>query len=76
MMNRLGKAFISGNMSIPFQTVVEGFTLPYVLVSDRTFGLKTWLMKLYPGKDLNEEQKLFNYRLSRARRTIEIHLVS
>ena len=69
--SEMGKAFISGNMSVPSQTVVEGFTLPYVLVSDEIFGLKTWLMKPYPGKDLNEEQRIFNYRLSRARRTIE-----
>ena len=50
---------------------MKGFNLPHVLVSDEIFGLKTWLMKPYPGKGLNEEQRIFNYRLSRARRTIE-----
>ena len=35
--SEMGKAFISGNMSVPSQTVVEGFTLPYVLVSDEIF---------------------------------------
>ena len=64
--SEMGKAFISDNMSVPSQTVVEGFILPHVLVSDEIFGLKTWLMKPYPGKDLNEEQRIFNYRLSRA----------
>ena len=62
--SEMGKAFISGNMSVPSQTVVEGFTLPHVLVSDEIFGVKTWLMKPYPGKDLDEEQRIFNYRLS------------
>ena len=35
------------------------------------FPLKSWLMKPYPGKGLAEEQRIYNYRLSRARRTIE-----
>jgi len=38
--SEMGKAFISGNIIVPFQTEVEGFTLPYVLVSDEIFGLK------------------------------------
>ena len=44
-------------MNVIFQIVEEGFTLPYVLVSDEIFGLKTWLIKPDPGKDLSEEQK-------------------
>ena len=54
--SEMGKAFISGNMSVLSQTVVERFTLPYVLVSDEIFVLKTWLMKPYPGKDLNKNK--------------------
>ena len=44
--------------------------LPYFLVKDKIFPLKTWLMRLYLGT-LDKEQRIFNYRLSRARRTIE-----
>ena len=44
--------------------------LPNYLVGDEIFPLKTWLMRLYPGT-LDKEQRIFNYRLSRSRRTIE-----
>ena len=46
-------------------------SLPYVLVGDDIFPLKPWLMKPYPGKNLHEMQRILNYRLSRARHTIE-----
>ena len=43
--------------------------LPYFLVGDEIFPLKTWLMRPYPGS-LDNEHRISNYRLSRARRTI------
>ena len=45
--------------------------MPSVLVGDDIFPLKPWLMKPYPGKNLTVEERIYNYRLSRARRTIE-----
>ena len=44
--------------------------LPYFLAGDEIFPLKTWLMIPYPGK-LTKKQRIFNYRLFRAGRTIE-----
>ena len=44
--------------------------LPYFFVGHEIFPLKTWLMRPLPGK-LDENQQIFNYRLSRARVTIE-----
>ena len=45
--------------------------LPFVLIRDEIFQQKSWLMKPFPGKGLHEQQRVYNYRLSRARRTIE-----
>ena len=43
--------------------------LPYFFVVDEIFPLKTWLMRPLPGK-LDNNQQIFNRRLSRARLTI------
>ena len=67
----MGRAFLDGKMNIPHPSSTNGHTLPYVIVADEIFGLKPWLMKPYPGKGLSESEAVFNYRLSRARRTIE-----
>ncbi|KAG0422099.1 hypothetical protein HPB47_002060 [Ixodes persulcatus] len=44
---------------------------PYVIVGDEGFGLKPYLMRPYPAAELTTDKRLFNYRLSRARRTSE-----
>lgn len=49
----------------------EGVDLPYILVGDEAFPLTEYLMRSYPGKNLNDDRRNYNYRLSRARRTIE-----
>ena len=44
---------------------------PYVLVGDEAFQLQQNLMKPYPREVLGIRERVFNYRLSRARQIIE-----
>ena len=45
--------------------------VPFVLTGDEAFPLTTYLLKPYPSKDLPEEQRITNYRISRGRRISE-----
>lgn len=44
---------------------------PFVILADDAFALKTYLLKPYNFRDQNRSQRIFNYRLSRARRMVE-----
>ena len=72
--SEMAKAFEDGSIAIPGPDRLLGCSLPLVpdfLVSDEIFALKPWLLRPYPGKNIKEDQIIFNYRLSRARRVIE-----
>lgn len=45
--------------------------VPFVILGDNAFPSEDYLMKPYPGENLSVEQKIFNYRLSCARRVSE-----
>lgn len=45
--------------------------IPYFLLGDEAFAIDTSLMKPDPHRSANGDEKIFNYRLSRARRIVE-----
>ena len=68
-----GKMFIENELDIPTSAKLPGSLddVPFVAVADAAFPLRINLMKPFGGKGLSKNQMIFNYRLSRARITIE-----
>lgn len=54
-----------------FEGVACAEPMPYFLAGDEAFSLEANIMKPYPQRNLSEEKRVFNYRISRARRVSE-----
>ena len=65
--------FEEKKLDVPELTPLPGTTTlsPYVLIADDAFPLKTYILKPYSQVGLTNEKRIFNYRLSRARRVME-----
>lgn len=70
-----GKKFFKDDLGFPPDKPLPGtaILMPHVLVGDEAFPLNKHLMRPYPGEQLrgNEDKKVYNYRLSRARNVSE-----
>ena len=72
--SEMGERLENKTFNLPEYEDLDGCSykpLPYFLVGDEIFPLKPWLLRPYPGKNLPEKERIYNYRHSRARRTIE-----
>ncbi|XP_026682548.1 uncharacterized protein LOC113469223 [Diaphorina citri] len=49
----------------------NGPPFPFYFIGDQAFPLKTYVMRPYPRKTSNNAMMTFNYRLSRARKSVE-----
>ena len=77
--SNFGQKFLMNQLGLPSRKPLPGFpeagVLPHCFVGDEAFPLSVDLMRPYPrgqrGIKLSEDQLVFNYRLSRARRIVE-----
>ena len=77
--SEFGQAFMNHTLAIPPPKPLPNWNpnqfMPHCIVGDEAFQLQCDLMKPYPrptgGGRLARDQRIFNYRLSRARRIVE-----
>lgn len=72
--SNLGAKVIRDTLTLPDNTTIGSMSVPYFFVADDAFPLCARIMKPYcpgRGKPLTEQERIFNYRLSRARRCVE-----
>jgi len=64
---------LQSNTFVPPDKELPGITikLPYVLIGDEAYPLKTFLMRPFPSRNLNAIRENYNKRLSAARKCIE-----
>ncbi|KAK8761825.1 hypothetical protein V5799_026905 [Amblyomma americanum] len=69
----IGKRLEKGKMNLPRAAQLPGSatTLPHVFIGDEAFQLRPDFMRPLPGSRTSNEEVIFNYRLSRARRCAE-----
>jgi len=73
-----GKLLDSNKLIIPDPRVLpideEVLSMPFVLLGDEAFALSEHVLRPYPNKKLTFLKRMYNYRLSRARRNSRMHL--
>ena len=71
--SELKEAIDTGAINFPKPDALPGDDqpMPYFIVGDDAFALRSWLMKPFSCRNMTHEQRILNYRLSRARRIVE-----
>ncbi|GFV50229.1 DDE Tnp4 domain-containing protein [Trichonephila clavipes] len=63
--------FRNSSLNIAMENKAIGFPEDHVIIGDDAFPLRPDLMKPFSKHGLSDEEKIFNYRTSRARRVSE-----
>ena len=60
-------------IDIPQQEPLQGEdrSIPYFIIQDNVFALNEWMMKPFAAAHLEQNERFFNYHLTRARRCVE-----
>ena len=73
--SKLGKTLEENKLNVPKDKPLPNTQniMPHVIVADEAFPLKRYLLRPYPGSQIQNDRakRIFNYRLSRARRVSE-----
>ena len=67
----LKEALLNGSLDIPLPRKIMESCIHYHIIGDDAFPMSLALMKPYPHRHLEKEKRIYNYRLSRARRVVE-----
>lgn len=67
------RRLINNDLNIPQASTPSNSDklLPYVFIGDEAFSLRDDFLKPFGQKELDRQKRIFNYRLSRARRVVE-----
>ncbi|KAL4126170.1 hypothetical protein QTP88_010396 [Uroleucon formosanum] len=66
------KWITTGRLNIPFPSkLIDDYNFPFYFVGDEAFPLTPYLLRPYPQKTLDNVKRIFNYRLSRGRKTVK-----
>lgn len=72
--SRLSVLLEEQQLNIPetkFKIGETNIDIPLMIIGDEAFPLKPYLMKPFAARTLNVERRIYNYRHSRARRSVE-----
>ena len=71
--SQLKRRIENGRIGFPDPAPITqgGRDVPYFILADDAFALKTWLMKPHGRRMLTREERIANYRISRGRRVVE-----
>ena len=69
----LRDAVITNSIDIPQKEPLPGDDrpIPYFIIGHSAFALNEWMMKPFAAAPLEQDERVFNYRLSRARRCVD-----